>query len=231
MLLSQASDTPGSKTTFVLLFMRIIIPLPVLIAVSFWPVLEMGWSRINCGFCSLLNFSSISGWSFPRCCNCGSPFSPLLLLSSPFHREPDPHMWRSDPFYFHNYSPPYHCSLPTSGGVEGTHRPDLIRYLLAGSLEIGWRWFASLLPASAIGWPACSSRCLQTLVGWRVVPRPLLGALAYVYVQAILAPCFIWFHLNECHSVKQTVASPHRSTHWSHLRKIRVRKSKARMRV
>lgn len=25
-------------------------------------------------------------------------------------------------------------------------------------------------------------------------------------------PCFIWFHLNECHSVQQTMASPHHNT-------------------
>lgn len=41
---------------------------------------------------------------------------------------------------------------------------------------------------------------------------PCPGAPGDVYVEGIQAPSFIWFHLDECHSVQQTMASPRHNT-------------------
>ena len=100
--------------------------------------------------------------------------------------------------------------LGVSPAVEGTHRPDLIWYVAAP--RIGSKWCPSLLSASAIGWTQSSPWCFQALVGFPVVPAPTLGAQGNVYVEGIQAPSFIWSHLDECHSVQQTMASPRHNT-------------------
>lgn len=110
------------------------------------------------------------------------------------------HIRFSDPITL-SPRPHLEVSLDLIWYLQGSHSSDWLEMISLPPFRICY-WFFSLFPL------------LFTDCGWlpKQCQEPLLEAPCDVYVEGIRAPSFIWFHLDECHSVQQTMASPRHNT-------------------